>query len=274
MLVIGNWKMNKTIAESAALARRLRPTAKIRGVTVVLAPSFTSLDGVRRAIAGSGIGLAAQNVYFEKQGAYTGEVSPSQIRDAGCTMALIGHSERRHIIGEPEEWTGRKVRSALDVGLVPVICVGETLAERKGGETIPVLERQLKTGFDRVSAKEIRKCVVAYEPVWAIGTGLVANRPQIEAALGTIRAWLREAFGPDAARGIPILYGGSVTPENIGDLATIEGMGGVLVGGASLAAEPFAAIAAACGKSRSSSPSPKRLDGRRRLQAKSMKRRK
>jgi triosephosphate isomerase len=246
MLVIANWKMNKTVAEAVATARRARRLLPRRGpVAVVIAPPFTALDAMHRALTGGPIRLAGQNMHWEAAGAFTGEVSPRQLRDVGCRYVLVGHSERRRIFGEPDEAIGRKVRAALDHGLRPVLCIGESLDERRANRTVQVLERQLETGLAHVPADEATRCVVAYEPVWAIGTGIAAENPQIAEAHALVCKWLDNALGA-AARRIPVLYGGSVTPENVERLVAIEAVDGVLVGGASLTAEGLVAIVTVC----------------------------
>ncbi len=242
MLVIANWKMHKTVVEAVATARQIRSLVRRVPVTVVIAPSFTALERIGRVLRGGPVQLAAQDVHWESWGAFTGAVSPLQLRDVGCQWAIIGHSERRRLFGESDAVAGLKVGAALAHRLRPILCVGETLEERVGGDTLRVVERQLERGLVAATAATAGRMVVAYEPVWAIGTGETAEPAQIQEAHGLIRRWLDGRFGAATSRRIPILYGGSVSPENIQRLGAVAELNGVLVGGAALAAEPLAEI--------------------------------
>ncbi len=243
--VAGNWKMNKTISEASVLAGGLRDrlgAAQGEGrADVVLCPPFTALSEVGRLLAGSSIGLGAQDLHWEPKGAFTGEISAQMLRDTGCAYVIVGHSERRHLLGEGDEAVRRKVAAAFGGGLLPILCVGESLDEREAGQTEQTVMTQLRAGTREVSPKEAHRLVVAYEPVWAIGTGMPATGEEANRVCGLIRGWLREWFGEAAAQ-VRILYGGSVTPESIVEFAGQDEIDGALVGGASLDEETFAAI--------------------------------
>ena len=239
-IVAGNWKMNNTIDESVALARTVKEgTAGLKNGEVVVAPPFTALQSVREILTGSTVAIAAQNMYFEDKGAYTGEVSPLMLKDAGCTYVIIGHSERRKYFVESEETVNLKVKKALATGLKPIVCVGETDGERNKGITEAVVNRQVRGALDGID--KLDDVVIAYEPVWAIGTGLVATPPQAEDVHDFIRRLLVEIYGC-AAADVRILYGGSVTKDNITELIAMEDIDGALVGGATLKADGFLGI--------------------------------
>ena len=239
-IVAGNWKMNNTIAEAVALAKAIKDgTASIKKGEVILAPPFTSLQSVSQTIKGSRVALAAQTMFYEDRGAFTGEVSPVMLKDIGCTHVLIGHSERRKYFHEKDADVNLKVKKALAVGLKPIMCVGETDEEREKNVTRAVVGRQVKEGLRGVD--KIDNVVIAYEPVWAIGTGKVATPAQAQDVHAFIRAILREIY-QDAAAGIRLLYGGSVTADNISELIAMEDIDGALVGGASLKPEGFLGI--------------------------------
>jgi len=239
-IVAGNWKMNNTVAESLALAKAIQEGAcGIQGGTVVLAPPFTALFSVGEMIKGSSLFLAAQNMYYEDKGAYTGEVSPAMLKDVGCTYVIIGHSERRKYFQESDADVNLKVKKALDAGLTPIMCVGETDEEREKGITKEVVGRQVKNGL--AGLRKIDHIVIAYEPVWAIGTGKVATSAQAQEVHAFIRNLLKEIYG-GAADDLNVLYGGSVTKDNIGDLIAMDDIDGALVGGASLKADGFLGI--------------------------------
>ena len=239
-IVAGNWKMNNTIDESVTLARAVKDaTAGLKTGEVVVAPPFTALQSVREILTGSTVAIAAQNMYFEDKGAYTGEVSPLMLKDAGCTYVIIGHSERRKYFVESEETVNLKVKKALATGLKPIVCVGETDGERNKGITEAVVNRQVRGALDGID--KLDDVVIAYEPVWAIGTGLVATPPQAEDVHDFIRRLLVEIYGC-AAADVRILYGGSVTKDNITELIAMEDIDGALVGGASLKADGFLGI--------------------------------
>jgi triosephosphate isomerase len=242
-LIAGNWKMHCTRAEAQALVAALTPLVlDTCGREIVVAPPFTALDIVGRAITGTPIRLAAQNLYWEAAGAFTGEVSAAMLRETGCAAVIIGHSERRHYFGETDETVNRKIGAALGAGLMPIVCVGETLAEREAGATAAVIERQVRGASVGLAADAVARCVVAYEPVWAIGTGRTATPAQAEEVHALIRRLAASLAAPAVADGLRILYGGSVKPDNIDALMSQADIDGALVGGASLAAEAFARI--------------------------------
>jgi triosephosphate isomerase len=237
--------MHSTPVETEAFVIRCLPLVRSLRAEIAVFPPFTSLDRAGRLLRGSPVGLGAQDVYFEARGAFTGAVSPGMLTACGCRYVLVGHSERRHVFGENDTVVRRKFDAALAGGLDPVLCVGEILVERRAGATYDVLETQLTAGLRRLDESLIERVVVAYEPVWAIGTGETATPEQAQEACAWIRVWVAKAFGSDAAAGLRILYGGSVKPDNARSLLTLPDVDGVLVGGASLDPEGFAAIAAA-----------------------------
>jgi triosephosphate isomerase len=242
-VIAGNWKLYKTKAEALALIGELAPlVAGITEVEIVVAPVFTVLPSLVGAIAGTPINLAAQDVFWEEEGAFTGEVSPRMLLDAGASHVIIGHSERREYFGETDATVNKKIKAALKGALVPIFCIGETLAAREAGETFSVLERQLKGGLDGITAAQFAPVIVAYEPVWAIGTGKTASDEQAQEAHAFIRGVLAGLYGKDAADKVRILYGGSVKPENAKGLMSCTDIDGALVGGASLKGASFAAI--------------------------------
>lgn len=242
-IVAGNWKMYKTIPEAAALVNKLRSeTSGLLDREVVVAPPFTALMAVARALEGSGIALSAQNSCWENEGAYTGEISPLMLKDVGCQYVIIGHSERRHTFGETDDMIAQKIKALLAVGLKPIFCVGEILPEREAGETLAVLERQVKKGLKLVQGVDMCKVVIAYEPVWAIGTGKTATNEQAQEAHSFIRNLIERIFNKNIASDLRILYGGSVKPGNVDGLMTQPDIDGVLVGGASLEADSFLGI--------------------------------
>ena len=241
-IVAGNWKMNNSIAESVRLATEIKQG--VSGLTngqVVVAPPFTALQSVNDVLRGSAVALAAQNMYFENKGAYTGEVSPLMLRDAGCSYVLVGHSERRKYFLESDEMVNSKALSALSAGLRPIICVGETEAERNKGVTESVVGRQVRAALAGVAVEKLPEIVIAYEPVWAIGTGKVATPEQAEDVHDFIRRLMMEIYGC-MAEDVRILYGGSVTKDNIAELIAMKDIDGALVGGASLQAAGFLGI--------------------------------
>lgn len=241
--IAGNWKLNNTREESRALVKALIAlVGDVKGVEIAVAPSFTSLETVADAIKGSNIQLSAQNVAYATGGAYTGEVSPAQLLDVGCTHVIIGHSERRQYFGESNETVAKRVRVALDAGLVPIMCVGESLEERESGKTFDVVLTQLIEGLVHVKDDEAETIVIAYEPVWAIGTGKTATPAQAQEVHASIRAKLTERFGSAKAEAIRLQYGGSVNAANAKELLGQKDIDGALVGGASLKADAFAAI--------------------------------
>lgn len=242
--VIANWKMHGSQTQARALARGVRQLVgnRFRAAEVVLAPPFTSLETVRRALAGSRLCLAAQNLHWQPSGAFTGEVSADMLRDAGCSHVIIGHSERRRLFGETNRDVGRKLAAALEASLKPVLCIGETLEERRRGDTHRTLSAQLSGALKGLPKSVIEFLTVAYEPVWAIGTGRNATPAQVADTHGWIRRALARRFGAASAPEIPLLYGGSVNPDNAAELARVADVDGVLVGGASLDHRSFAAI--------------------------------
>ncbi len=236
--------MNKTSAEAGALARAIAGQGKgLDGVDIVIAPPFTALAAVCSAVKGSQIKLAGQNIFWERSGAYTGEISPEMLTEIGCSYVIIGHSERRQFFGETDETVNKKILAALAVGLIPIVCVGETLEEREAGKAREVIEGQMVNGFKGFGINEAARIVVAYEPVWAIGTGKTATSSEANEMHAYIRALLAGLFGAELAKGINILYGGSVKPSNSNELLSKEDIDGVLIGGASLDADSFISIA-------------------------------
>jgi triosephosphate isomerase len=239
-IVAGNWKMHNTIAESIALAKSIKKgVAAIKNGEVVLAPPFTALFSVGETIKGSNVSLAAQNMYYEDKGAFTGEISPGMLKDIGCTYVIIGHSERRKYFHEQNNDVNLKVMKALLAGFKPIMCVGETDEERVKGITRSVIDRQVRQGLNGMEKSD--NVVIAYEPVWAIGTGKVATPAQAQEVHAFIRCLLKDLYG-STADDIRILYGGSVTKDNIGELIVREDIDGALVGGASLKADGFLGI--------------------------------
>lgn len=241
-ILAANWKMHKTIAESVAFAQAFRSlVAGVSNAEIVVAPPFTALAAVARELAGSNVKLAAQNVHSEKQGAFTGEVAPPMLVEIGCAYAIVGHSERRAIFGESSAFVAKKAAALLGHGLLPIVCVGETLEERESGRTFAVLESQLTGSLAEIPAERAAEVVLAYEPVWAIGTGKTATPEIAQEAHAMIRTWLGKRFGGAAAQ-MRIQYGGSVKPENTAELMAQPDIDGALVGGASLDPASFARI--------------------------------
>ena len=243
--IAGNWKMNTNRASAVALAEAVAKKAKaIDGVDLAVCPPSCYLDAVGRAIAGSKVALGAQNMYHEKDGAFTGELSAAMLCDLGCKCVILGHSERRHILGETDAAINRKVHAALAAGLIPIVCVGELLAEREAGQTLPVIRRQFDGSLAGLSADQMMKIVIAYEPVWAIGTGRVATPQQAEDVHLGLRKIMEERYNKPLAEAVRIQYGGSVKPENAAELLKQPDIDGALVGGASLKADQFLGIVA------------------------------
>lgn len=244
-LVAANWKMYKTVREAMAFVEELKPLVKgIEDVEIVLAPPFTAVQGTSWAARESRIAIAGQDLYWEREGAFTGEVSAAMLKEAGASHVIIGHSERRTKFGETDADVNRKVKAALDAGLGPIVCIGETLDQREGGQTMPVLDRQLQAGLEGVSPTAVASLAIAYEPVWAIGTGRNATSAQAQEAHEHIRGRLRGWFGADAADRCRVIYGGSVKPANARELVSQEDVDGALVGGASLEVKGFFEILA------------------------------
>lgn len=243
-MIAGNWKLHKTRAEARTLIEELKgQLSGLAGVEVVVAPPFTALETTAAALAGSNMLLAAQNCYPEATGAFTGEVSPLLLKDTGCRYVIVGHSERRQLFGESDDFINRKVHALIDAGLGVILCIGETLEERESDRMFDVLRRQIRHGLKGVTPEEMPDVVIAYEPVWAIGTGKTASNEQAQEAHAFVRALLREQVGQEAAEATRILYGGSVKPGNVDGLMAQPDVDGALVGGASLKTEEFARIA-------------------------------
>jgi triosephosphate isomerase len=241
-IIAGNWKMHKTVGEACELVRALKQgTGKIAHCQVVLAPPFTALASVSAEMRGTPFILAAQNAYWAPHGAFTGEISVSMLEDVGCGMVIIGHSERRQYFGETDATVNRRIHAVLGSNLRPIICIGETLAERESGHHHSKVAQQLAGGLDSLTGQDLLRIILAYEPVWAIGTGRTASPETAQEMHSYIRSWLSEKFG-DVAQEVRILYGGSVKPENIGDLMRQPDIDGALVGGACLEAESFLRI--------------------------------
>jgi len=242
-VIAGNWKMYKTQAETRAFFAALKPL--VAGSThcdIVVAPPYTALAAAVEAVRGSAISIAAQDVHWEKEGAFTGEVSTKMLVEAGCRDVIIGHSERRQYFGETDEAVHKKLKAALEADLVPIVCVGETLKEREAGQTETVLNRQFRGGFSTLTGAEFSRIIIAYEPVWAIGTGRTATPEMAAEAHRFLRQLAAAGFTPERAAGLRILYGGSVKPDNIKGLMAQVEIDGALVGGASLDAQSFASI--------------------------------
>lgn len=248
-VIAGNWKMYKTPSEAIVLAEGVVKTlSSLDGPELVVCPPFTALAAVGRVVAGSRISLGAQNMHWVREGAYTGEVSAAMLQDVGCRHVIIGHSERRQYFGETDESVNRKSCAAVACGLTPIVCVGETLAEREAGRAYAVVETQLKGGLSGLLPEQIQKLVLAYEPVWAIGTGKTATPSQADEMHAHIRKTIGMLFDSGIACGIRILYGGSVKPDNARELLERTEIDGALIGGASLQVDSFAAIASAAQK--------------------------
>ncbi len=246
-LIAGNWKMYKTGPQAGELTSRLKSlVSDVVDVDVMVAPPFTVLVVVAEILKGSGIYLGGQNLFWEAEGAYTGEISAPMLKAVGCTYVIIGHSERRQYFGETNASVNRKIRAALVGGLIPVVCIGESEAERELGQTFSVVQEQLEEGLEGLISDDVQKLGIAYEPVWAIGTGKTATTDQAQEVHEFIRGRMGTVYGNSVANAVRILYGGSVKPENIGDLITMADIDGALVGGASLNADSFAAIVRSC----------------------------
>jgi triosephosphate isomerase len=238
--ICANWKMNKTVAETVKYVKEFRGMVKdVADVEIVLAPPFTALHAAAEAARNSNVVIAAQDTYWEREGAFTGEISPPMIREAGAEYVIVGHSERRTLFSETDTTVNRKAVAAFAAGLTPIVCIGETLDQRERNETFDVLDRQIKNGLDGLTGEQLGPLVIAYEPVWAIGTGRNATPAQAGEAHGHIRQRLRQWFGNQAAERCHVIYGGSVKAENIRDLATQPDVDGALVGGASLDIRAF-----------------------------------
>jgi len=241
--IAGNWKLFKSLADTTRYLTEFRTlVAEVEDVEIVVAPPFTAIASAAEAARGSRVGVAAQDLHWEREGAFTGEVSGPMLREAGATYVIIGHSERRTLFGETDASVNRKLMAAIAATLTPIVCVGETLDQRERNDTFDVLDRQLKAGLDGLTGEQLAQMVVAYEPVWAIGTGRNATPAQAAEAHSHIRARLRQWFGGDAAGQCRVIYGGSVKPDNIAELIRQPDVDGALVGGASLDPRNFAEI--------------------------------
>jgi len=238
--IAGNWKMHKTVAETVRYVKELRGLVKdMTGVEIVVAPPFTALHAAGEAARNSNVGVAAQDLHWEREGAFTGEISAAMIAETGAEYVIIGHSERRTLFGETDASVNRKIAAAFAGGLTPIVCIGETLDQRDRNETFSVLDRQIRDGLDGVTSEQLVQLVIAYEPVWAIGTGRNATPAQAAEAHGHIRKRLQQWFGAQPSELCRVIYGGSVKPENIGYLASQPDVDGALVGGASLDVKAF-----------------------------------
>src|SRR4030095_5954286 len=241
--IAGNWKMYKTVAEAVKYVKEFRGLVKdFTDVEIVLAPPFTALHAAAEAARNSNVGIAGQDVHWEREGAFTGEISAAWTCETGAEYVIIGHSERRTLFGETDPTVNRKLGAAFAGGLTPIVCIGETLDQRERNETFTVLDRQIRDGLDGVTSEQLVQLVIAYEPVWAIGTGRNATPAQAAEAHGHIRSRVRQWFGAEAAGLCHVIYGGSVKPENIRDLVSQPDVDGALVGGASLDVREFADI--------------------------------
>jgi triosephosphate isomerase len=244
-IIAGNWKMNKGATEAEELIRALIPLVKDASAQVVVCPPFTALDRARKALAGSNIALGSQNVFWESEGAFTGEISTSMLTDLGVTYAIVGHSERRQFFHEDDSMVNRRALAALAAGIVPIVCVGELRDERESEKTLEVVTKQIEGAFADLTQAQAATCVVAYEPVWAIGTGLVATPDQAQEVHASIRRLLAKKYGEATADVIRIQYGGSMKPDNAAHLLGRPDIDGGLIGGASLNADSFSAIVGA-----------------------------
>jgi triosephosphate isomerase len=241
--IAGNWKMHKTIPEAVEMVKTLKEaSSELTDAELVVIPPYTMLTEVKKVIEGSSVQLGAQNLFWEEKGAFTGEVSPLMLKDAGCQYVTIGHSERRQYFGETNETVNKKIKAALAHELTPIMCIGESLAEREKGKTMAKVETQINSGLEGLEKEETKLIVIAYEPIWAIGTGVTATPAQAEEVHSFIRDKLAEKYGNEIASYAIILYGGSVKPDNAYSLLKENNINGALVGGASLEAESFVQI--------------------------------
>ena len=243
-LIAGNWKMHNNCAQSVELVSRLIKSVPASEVDIVVAPPYTALSSVAAVLNDSPIALAAQNIFWEESGAFTGEIAPAMLKDVGCTHVIIGHSERRQFFNETNDTVNKRLKAALKASLIPIVCIGETLSEREGEKTLAVIEEQITEGLHNVSPDEMEPVIIAYEPVWAIGTGKTATPEQAQEVHHFIRELVARIFSGQVAEGIRILYGGSVKPDNVDHLMAQTDIDGALVGGASLKADSFTRIIA------------------------------
>ncbi len=243
IIIAGNWKMNNTVSASLDLVKQIRKkTSNIHRVEIVVAPPFTAINPIYELLSGSQIQVAGQNVFWEEEGAYTGEVSPIMLKEAGCKYVIIGHSERRQYFGETDETVNRKIKISLKFGLKIIVCVGESLDERETGKTLEILASQVVWALKGLEKEDLDHVVIAYEPIWAIGTGKTATPAQADEAHAHIRKEIKELYGDNVANDTRILYGGSMKPGNAAELLNLENIDGGLIGGASLKAGDFVAI--------------------------------
>lgn len=241
--IAGNWKMNKTSSEAATLAKGVvEAVGNVKSVDIAVCPTFTSLESVSKVVSGSTVKLGAQNMYFEKSGAFTGEISADMLKELGCEYVILGHSERREYFKECDCLINKKLKAALAAGIKPILCVGETLGQREAGQTINVVSSQTKGGLEAISSADAANVVIAYEPVWAIGTGKTATPEMAQEVHSEIRKVLTSLFGADTAESMQILYGGSMKPENADELLAQKDIDGGLIGGAALKADSFASL--------------------------------
>lgn len=249
LIIAANWKMHKTAAEAASFCRKLRlREGEFGGMEVLLCPPFTALAAAAVALEGSSIRLGAQNMSSEAQGAYTGEIAPSMLKEFGVSHVILGHSERRHLFGEDNALIRKKLERALDEGLTPILCIGETGAQREKGQTEPVLDQQLRAALEGLHRPGLGELIIAYEPVWAIGTGQAASPEDAAGAASLVRAIGESILGREVGSCLRVQYGGSVNADNIGSFVARPAVGGALVGGASLDADTFAALIVAAGE--------------------------
>jgi triosephosphate isomerase len=242
-LIAGNWKMFKTGPEAVNFAKKLAAlVSDVDNVDIMIAPPFTALAPVSDVVRDTRISLGAQNLFWEKEGAFTGEISAPMLTSAGCQYVIIGHSERRQFFGETDETVNRKLKAAGKAGLIPILCVGETEAQRENQKTFSVLDKQIRNGLEGLTLDEHHALVIAYEPVWAIGTGKTATPAQVQEVHAYIRDLIEKSFGNMLAKSIRVLYGGSVKPDNVSELMALPDVDGALVGGASLQADTFSKI--------------------------------
>ena len=239
-VIAGNWKMNKTVAEAVALASEIKEkVAGVENVKIIVCPVFTAVKSVADVLKGTNVKVGAQDMYWETSGAYTGEVSGEMLLEAGAEYVIIGHSERRQYFGETNETVNKKLKKALSIGLKPIVCIGETLADRESGNTEAVVEKQVREGFVGLTAEEMKGTIIAYEPVWAIGTGKTATAEQAEAVHAFVRTLVSQLWDKETADAVVIQYGGSMKPENVASLLAQPDIDGGLIGGAALKADSF-----------------------------------
>ena len=241
-IIAGNWKMNNTVADTEALINALKPLVADAACDVVVCVPFTDIAAARKALEGSNIGLGAQNLHFEDKGAFTGEISAAMLVEAGVQYVIIGHSERRQYFSETDETVNKKMHKAISAGLIPIVCVGESLQQREDGVTESFVRGQVKAAYAGIDAADVEKTVIAYEPIWAIGTGKTATKEQANEVIAFIRDEMTKIFGAETAQKVRIQYGGSMNPKNASELMAMPEIDGGLIGGASLKADDFSAV--------------------------------